>query len=57
MEGFDRELVPLRTRRAELDEHPERLKQVLGDGAAKARRIATETMREVRSAMGLGSGQ
>ncbi len=53
-EHFDKELVPLRTKRAELS--PDRMKQVLGDGAAKARKIAQETMREVRSAMGLGSG-
>jgi tryptophanyl-tRNA synthetase len=56
MESFDRELVPLRARRAEIEGHPDRLRQVLGDGAAKARRIAVETMREVRPAMGLGSG-
>jgi tryptophanyl-tRNA synthetase len=56
MESFDRELVPLRTKRAELESHPDRLRQALGDGAAKARRIAVETMSEVRPAMGLGSG-
>ena len=56
MEGIDRELVPLRARRRELDEDPRRLREALGDGAAKARRIAQETMREVRDSMGLGSG-
>jgi tryptophanyl-tRNA synthetase len=56
MESFDRELVPLRVKRAELAAEPERLRQTLGDGAAKARRIAEGTMREVRSVMGLGSG-
>src|SRR4029077_1594056 len=56
MESFDRELVPLRTKRAEIESNPDRLRQALGDGAAKARRIAVETMREVRPAMGLGSG-
>jgi tryptophanyl-tRNA synthetase len=55
-ESFERELVPLRVKRAELDAHPERLREALTDGAAKARRIARETMREVRGAMGLGSG-
>ena len=55
MESFDRELVPLRVRRSELDAHPERTREVLGDGAAKARRIAQETIGEVRRAMGLGS--
>jgi tryptophanyl-tRNA synthetase len=56
MENFERELVPLRTKRAEIDAHPERVLQALGDGAAKARAIARETMREVRDRMGLGSG-
>jgi tryptophanyl-tRNA synthetase len=55
-DNLERELVPLRTRRAELDAQPERVRQALGDGAAKARRIAQSTMREVREAMGLGSG-
>ena len=54
MDGFDRELVPLRVRRAELDADPGRLTQALADGADKARRIASETLREVRGAMGLG---
>jgi tryptophanyl-tRNA synthetase len=56
MESFDRELVPLRVRRAEIAAEPARLQQALGDGAAKARRIAGETIKEVRAAMGLGSG-
>jgi tryptophanyl-tRNA synthetase len=55
-ETFDRDLVPLRARRAEIDAHPARARQALGDGASKARRIATQTMRQVRDAMGLGSG-
>jgi tryptophanyl-tRNA synthetase len=55
-ESFDRELVPLRTKRAELDVEPGRVRQALADGAAKARRIAQETMRQVRDQMGLGSG-
>jgi len=33
-----------------------RVTEALGDGASKARAIAKETMREVRDAMGLGSG-
>jgi tryptophanyl-tRNA synthetase len=56
MESFDRELVPLRVKRAEIAQNPDRLLQALGDGAQKARRVAEETMREVRPAMGLGSG-
>ncbi len=53
MEGFERELVPLRAKRDALSMN--HVRQALGDGAAKARRIATETMREVRDVMGLGS--
>ena len=56
MENFDRELVPLRARRAELDANPGRTQEALGDGAAKARRIAERTMAEVRERLGLGSG-
>jgi tryptophanyl-tRNA synthetase len=56
MESFDRELVPLRVKRAELEAHREKTREVLGEGAAKARRIAVETMREVRDALGLGAG-
>jgi tryptophanyl-tRNA synthetase len=56
MESFDRELVPLRVKRAEIEAHPGQVKQALGDGAAKARRVAQDTMREVREKMGLGGG-
>jgi tryptophanyl-tRNA synthetase len=52
-ENFDKELVPLRTKRDALS--TDRMRQALGDGAAKARRIAEETMKEVREVMGLGS--
>jgi tryptophanyl-tRNA synthetase len=52
-ENFDKELVPLRTKREALS--MDHVRQALGDGASKARRIAEETMKEVRSAMGLGS--
>lgn len=53
MEGFERELVPLRTKREALADAT--VREMLGDGAAKARSIAKETIREVREAMGLGS--
>jgi tryptophanyl-tRNA synthetase len=47
-----RTLAPIRERALELQAQPERVEQVLGDGAAAARRIATDTMREVRERMG-----
>ena len=55
-ENIERELVPLRVRRQELAARPAATREALGDGAAKARRLAAETMREVRAKMGLGSG-
>jgi tryptophanyl-tRNA synthetase len=56
MESMESELVPLRVKRAEIDARPAVVREALGDGAAKARRIAQETMRDVREAMALGSG-
>ena len=52
-------LAPIRERAAELNAKPGRVREVLGDGAERARRIARETMREVRDRMGFlpsGSG-
>jgi tryptophanyl-tRNA synthetase len=46
-------LSPIRERALELQEEPERVDQILADGASTAQRIATETMREVRDRMGL----
>jgi tryptophanyl-tRNA synthetase len=54
MESFDRELAPLRIKRAEIDANPASIAAALADGASKARRIAESTMREVRLAMGVG---
>ncbi|MDB4938182.1 MAG: Tryptophan-tRNA ligase, bacterial-type [Labilithrix sp.] len=52
-DNFEKELIPLRTKREALS--IEQVRQAMGDGAAKARRIAVETMKEVRQVMGLGS--
>src|SRR6476646_3570739 len=46
-------LAPIRERAVELQAEPGRVDQILGDGALAARRIAAETMREVRDHMGL----
>lgn len=46
-------LRPIREKRLELEAHPERVKEVLDDGAEKARAQARLTMEEVRSAVGL----
>jgi len=46
-------LAPIRERALALKAEPARVEQILGDGATKARRLAGETMREVRARMGL----
>jgi tryptophanyl-tRNA synthetase len=46
-------LRPIRERAFSLKEQPERVDEILADGAAAARRMASETMREVRDRMGL----
>jgi tryptophanyl-tRNA synthetase len=46
-------LAPIQARAKEYQAHPNRVIEVLGDGAARARRLARETMREVRERMGL----
>jgi tryptophanyl-tRNA synthetase len=45
-------LAPIRARAEEYQARPDRVDQVLGDGAAKARRIAAETMAGVHERMG-----
>lgn len=42
-----------REKKKELLAHPETLAQILGDGAHKARRVASETLREVKEKIGL----
>lgn len=46
-------LAPFRARRAELDQKPDDVWNVLEDGARRAREIAEQTMKEVRAAVGL----
>jgi len=45
-------LAPIRERAAELKARPERVREILADGAARAHAIARETMAAVRDAMG-----
>ena len=52
-ESIRRELDPIRERAAELRERPELVRDVLEQGAARCRAIASETMREVKQRMGL----
>jgi tryptophanyl-tRNA synthetase len=46
------EFAPIRERAAELKSRPERVREILDAGAGRARRVASETMREVRERMG-----
>lgn len=45
--------APMRERAAELEAHPERVREILESGAEKARAIAGETIADVRRHMGL----
>ena len=44
-------LEPLRERRRELASRPQRIREILVEGSARARRTAVETMERVRDAM------
>lgn len=46
-------LRPIRERRRELQEKPDRIRRILTDGASRARAVAEETLREVRDVMNL----
>jgi tryptophanyl-tRNA synthetase len=46
-------LAPIQERRREFEEHPEIIDEILAFGAEKARKVAQETMTEVRRAMNL----
>ena len=47
------ELAPIRERAQVYLDDPTLVKNIIADGCEKARRLAEETMREVREAMGL----
>jgi tryptophanyl-tRNA synthetase len=46
-------LEPLRARRADFAAHPDRVREILFEGSAKARRLAVDTMARVRDAVRL----
>jgi tryptophanyl-tRNA synthetase len=47
------DLAPIQARAAELKAHPERVRDILAAGAEHCRKVAQETLREVREKMGL----
>jgi tryptophanyl-tRNA synthetase len=53
IEAINAELAPMRARAQAYLEDPTLVKNIIADGCEKARRLASETMREVREAMGL----
>jgi tryptophanyl-tRNA synthetase len=52
-EVADRYFAPAREKRAELAAHPERVREILGDGAARARAKAGAVLRRAQAACGL----
>lgn len=56
-ESLNEALAPFRERRAELDAQEGYIRDVLLDGAERARKLAAQTMEEVRDAIGLYKGQ
>ncbi len=53
IEGVLTELKPIQERAAQYAEDPMLVKNIVAEGCEKARKVARETMREVRDAMGL----
>lgn len=53
IEGVLREQEPMRERARQYEENPGLVKEIVADGCARARRVAGETMRDIRDAMGL----
>lgn len=52
--AIDKELAPIREKRKELESKPEYVDKVIKEGAEKARAIASQTVAEVKTKMGLG---
>ena len=50
---LEEELAPIRARRKELEENKEYLYEVLRKGSENARKVAAQTLSEVREAMGI----
>ena len=55
IEGVLREQTPMHERAQKYLDDPTLVKNILEDGCEKARKLADETMRDVRNAMGLGN--
>ncbi|HEX8988507.1 MAG TPA: tryptophan--tRNA ligase [Rhodocyclaceae bacterium] len=53
IEGVLKEQAPMRERARMYEEDPQLVKNIIADGCEKARKLAQETMRDVREAIGL----
>ncbi|MEO1957506.1 MAG: tryptophan--tRNA ligase [Methylophilaceae bacterium] len=53
IDGVLKELKPMQERAAQYTEDPSLIKNIVAEGNEKARKVARETMRDVRDAMGL----
>jgi len=53
IEAIQAELAPIRERAKEFTEQPQLVRNILAEGSEEARDVARETLKEVRSAMGL----
>ncbi|MDR2636754.1 MAG: tryptophan--tRNA ligase [Zoogloeaceae bacterium] len=53
IDGILKELAPMRERAGYYESDPNMVRNILADGSEKARKLARETMRDVREAMGL----
>ena len=53
IDGILREQAPMRARAQPFLEDPKLVREIIGDGNSTARRLARETMRDVRQAIGL----
>lgn len=52
-EAIYKELEPIQERRRQLEKDKEKVDRIIEEGAEKARRVASETLRETKQAMGL----
>jgi tryptophanyl-tRNA synthetase len=53
IDAIQRELTPIHDRARQYEENPDLVRNIIADGCEKAQELARETMRDVRSAMGL----
>ena len=53
IDSITKELEPISERAKKYSESPELVQSIIGEGCEKARKIARDTMRDVREVMGI----